>query len=312
MVAKSVAWKFALMTLAASMMLGTAPADAQDKISVVATTSIIADLVRNVGAERVEVRSLVAPGADAHVYSPTPADAKTIADARIVVANGLGLEGWLSRLVKASGTKATQIVATNGIKPIEADDDHGHKEHDKKTKHEESFDPHAWQSVPNVKIYVANIRDALVKADPAGKSVYEANASVYITRLDALDIEIRLALGRIPEERRKVITTHDAFGYFEQAYGLAFIAPQGVSTEAEISAKDIARIITQIRKLKIPAVFLENVADPRLMQRISAESGAKIGGTLYSDALSDDKGPAATYLDMMRHNLRQFGAALNS
>lgn len=317
MIAKSVAWKFALMALAASVMLGSAPAHAQDKISVVATTSIIADFVRNVGGERVEVKSLVAPGSDAHVYSPSPADAKTIADARIVVANGLGLEGWLSRLVKASGTKATQIVATKGIKPIEADDDHGHKEqghkgHDKKSKHVESFDPHAWQSVANVKIYVANIRDALIAADPASKGVYEANASAYITRLDALDVEIRLALGRIPEERRKVITTHDAFGYYAQAYGLTFIAPQGVSTEAEISAKDIARIITQIKKLKIPAVFLENVADPRLMQRISAESGAKIGGTLYSDALSDDKGPASTYLDMMRHNLRQFGAALNS
>lgn len=319
MLARFFALKLALMILGMTlgMTSGVAPAHAQDKIGIVATTSIIADLVRNVGGERVEVKSLVAPGADAHVYSPTPLDAKTIADARIVVANGLGLEGWLSRLVKASGTKAAQVIATNGIKPIEAEDDHGHQGHDaKKTGHgkqdDESFDPHAWQSVPNVKVYVVNIRDALIKADPEGRSVYEANARAYITRLDALDLEIRLALGRIPEERRKVITTHDAFGYFEQAYGLAFIAPQGVSTEAEISAKDIARIITQIKKQKIPAVFLENVADPRLMQRVSAETGAKVGGTLYSDALSDDKGPAPTYLDMMRHNLRQFGAALNS
>ena len=224
-----------------------------------------------------------APNSDAHVYQPTPGDAKTLADAKVVFANGLGFEGWIDRLVKASGTKAAMVVATKGVKPRKAADDHGHGD----------ADPHAWQSVANAKLYVANIRDALVAADPAGKGAYEANAAAYLAKLDALDAEVKAAIAKIPADRRKIITTHDAFGYFAAAYGVTFIAPQGVSTEAEVSAKDVARIITQIRKQKIPAVFLENVTDERLLKRIGAESGARIGGTLYSDALTDEKGAGA-------------------
>jgi zinc/manganese transport system substrate-binding protein len=179
---------------------------------------------------------------------------------------------------------------------------HGHNE----------IDPHAWQSVANAKIYVANVLEALVKADPEGKSEYEANARVYLGKLDALEKDIKEAVARIPPARRKVITSHDAFGYFEGAYGIDFIAPQGVSTENDASAKDVARIIRQIKAQKIPAVFLENVSDPRLVRRIADETGARIGGTLFSDALSGVQGPAATYLDMMRHNLRQFAEALMS
>jgi zinc/manganese transport system substrate-binding protein len=163
-----------------------------------------------------------------------------------------------------------------------------------------------------VKLYVANIRDALAAADPAGKGGYEANAAAYLAKLDALDADVKAAVAAIPADRRKIITTHDAFGYFGAAYGVAFIAPQGVSTEAEVSAKDVARIITQIKRQKIPAVFVENVTDKRLLERIGAESGARIGGTLYSDALTDGQGPAPTYLDMMRHNVRQLAAALTS
>jgi zinc/manganese transport system substrate-binding protein len=244
------------------------------------------------------VTALVGPNGDAHVYQPSPGDAKTLADARLVFANGLGFEGWINRLVKASGTKAPTIVVTKGVKPRKAEDDHG------------DADPHAWQSVANAKIYVANIRDALSLADPAGKGGYEANAAAYLGRLDVLETEVKAAIEKIPSDRRRIITTHDAFGYFAAAYGVAFIAPQGVSTEAEVSAKDVARIITQIRKQKIPAVFLENVTDERLLKRIGAESGARIGGTLYSDALTDEKGTAPTYLDMMRHNVKQLAAAL--
>jgi zinc/manganese transport system substrate-binding protein len=278
------------------------PAAAQDKLKVVATFSILADLVKNVGGDRVAVTALVGPNGDAHVYQPSPGDAKTLADARLVFANGLGFEGWMNRLVKASGTKAQTVVATKGVKPRKAADEHGHGE----------ADPHAWQSVANAKIYVANIRDALGAADPAGKGTYEANANAYLAKLDALDTEVRAAIDKIPSDRRKIITTHDAFGYFAAAYGVTFIAPQGVSTESEVSAKDVAKIITQIRKQKIPAVFLENVTDERLLQRIGAESGARIGGTLYSDALTDEKGPAPTYLDMMRHNVKQISTALTS
>jgi zinc/manganese transport system substrate-binding protein len=194
------------------------------------------------------------------------------------------------------------VTATRGVKPRKAEDDHGHGD----------ADPHAWQSVANAKIYVTNIRDGLAAADPAGKGAYEANAAAYLAKLDALDTEVKAEVAKIPADRRKLITTHDAFGYFAAAYGVAFVAPQGVSTESEVSARDVAKIITQIRKQKIPAVFLENVTDDRMLKRIGAESGARIGGTLYSDALTDEKGLAPTYIDMMRHNVRQLSTALMS
>jgi zinc/manganese transport system substrate-binding protein len=294
--------RLSLAAAALLIALSAGPAPAQDKLKVVATFSILADLVHNVGGDRVEVSALVAPNGDAHVYAPTPADARTLGAAQVVVTNGLGFEGWIERLVKASGTKAAMAVASKGVKPrrVEGDHDHG------------GSDPHAWQSVANAKTYVANIRDALVKADGAGKAAYEANADGYLAKLDALDNEVKTTIARIPTDRRRIITTHDAFGYFKDAYGLDFIAPQGVSTESEASARDVARIISQIKKQKIPAVFLENVTDPRLLKRIGAESGAKIGGTLYSDALTDSNGPAPTYIDMMRHNVRQLATALMS
>jgi zinc/manganese transport system substrate-binding protein len=277
------------------------PGLAQEKLSVVASFSILGDFVREVGGERVAVTTLVGPDGDAHVYSPTPADAKSMAAAKLVVVNGLKFEGWLTRLVKSSGTKATVATATAGITPLKlAADDHGHG----------GEDPHAWQSVANAKLYVGNIRDALSTADPAGKAAYEANAAAYLAKLDALENEIKAAIARIPADRRKAITSHDAFGYFVKAYGIAFIAPQGVSTEAEASAKDVARIIRQIKAQKVPAVFLENVTNPRLAEQIARESGARIGGRLYSDALSSGEGPAGTYIAMMKHNISQIEKAL--
>ena len=290
------------------------PAAAQtEKFPVVATFSILADLVHQVGGDAVEVTSLVGPGADTHVYSPTPADAKTLAGAKLVFVNGLGLEGWMERLISSSGTKAPVIVATRGITPIEMDAEHDEKDAKAKASaHKHVTDPHAWQNVANAKLYVANIRDALTAADSANASKYAANAEAYLSKLDALQMEVKSAVDRIPVKNRRIITSHDAFGYFGKAYGFAFIAPQGVSTETEASAKDVARIIRQIRAEKIPAVFLENVTDPRLIKRIAAESGAKVGEAVFSDALSDEKGPAPTYIDMIRHNIRAFGAALAS
>jgi zinc/manganese transport system substrate-binding protein len=288
------------IVLAILALLLATPAAAQEKIRVIATFSILADFVRNVGGERVEVTALVGANADAHVYAPTPADAKKVADARLVVVNGLGYEGWLNRLIKASGSKAPVAVATTGIKPRRAPDKHGHG----------ATDPHAWQSVANVKLYVAAIRDALSKADPNGKQAYETNAKAYLAKLDALEKDVHAAIAAIPKERRRIITNHEAFGYFGQAYGVALIAPQGVSTEAAASAKDVARIIAQIRKQKIPAVFLENIADARLLKRIAEETGARIGGTLYSDSLTDASGPAPTYIDMIRHNVKTLADAL--
>ena len=283
-------------------LIAAGPASAQEKLKVVTSFSILADFVKNVGGERVDLVSLVGPNGDAHVYAPSPADAKKIADAKVVIVNGLGFEGWINRLVKASGTKAPVVVATKGVKSRKAGGGHGH----------DDSDPHAWQSIQNAKIYVANIRDALGAADPAGKSAYEVNATGYLAKLDALETEVKAEIARIPADRRRIITTHDAFGYFHDAYGIDFIAPVGVSTESEASARDIAKIITQIKKQKIPAVFMENVSDPRLVKRIADETGAKVGGTLFSDALSDAKGPAPTYIDMMRNNLKQFSVALMS
>jgi zinc/manganese transport system substrate-binding protein len=288
--------------LAAAIVFASGPSLAQEKLPVVASFSILGDFVRSVGGDRILLTTLVGPDGDAHVYSATPNDAKSVADARLVFTNGLGFEGWMERLVRASGTKARLVVATAGIKPRKmADADHGH-----------DIDPHAWQSVANAKIYVVNIRDALTAADPAGKTEYEANAAAYTAKLDALEQEIRDVVAAIPPARRKVITSHDSFGYFRAAYGIDFIAPQGVSTESEVSARDVGRIIRQIKAQKVPAVFLENVSDPRLVRRIADETGARIGGTLFSDALSKDDGPAPAYIEMMRHNLRQFAAALMS
>jgi zinc/manganese transport system substrate-binding protein len=291
--------RYTVLAAALAALVVASPAVAQSKVKVVATFSILGDLVKNVGGDRVEVATLVGPNGDAHVYAPSPADAKKVADAKVVFVNGLGLEGWLTRLVAASGSKAPTVVATKGVKPRRMEEQ-GHL----------VSDPHAWQSVVNAKIYVANIRDGLIKADPAGTRDYEANAGAYLAKLDALESEVKAAMDKIPADRRRIITTHDAFGYFGDAYGMEFISSEGVSTEAEVSAQDVAKIIAQIRKQKIPAVFMENISDPRLMQQIARETGARIGGTLYSDALSDEKGPAATYIDMMRHNVRELAAAL--
>jgi len=286
------------------IVTGAGSAEAQDKIRVVTTFSILADFAKNVGGDAVEVASLVGPDSDAHAYSPSPADGKRLADAKLVLVNGLGFEGWMDRLVKASGTKAVVVTASRGVKPrqMTEEDEHDHGK----------TDPHAWQSVANAKIYVANVRDALVQVDPAGKAAYEANAAAYLAKLDQLENDVKATIAAIPTARRKIITTHDAFGYFGAAYRMQFIAPQGVSTETEVSARDVAKIIRQIRTQKIPAVFMENVTDPRLMKRIAEEGGAKIGGKLYSDALSGPDGPAATYLDMMRSNLKEFQSALTN
>jgi zinc/manganese transport system substrate-binding protein len=289
-----------LLTSAASI-LAAMPAAAQDRIGAVASFSILGDFVKNVGGDRVAVTTLVGPNGDVHVYTPTPADAKIIAAAKVVVVNGLGLEGWMTRLVAAAAGKASIVVASTGVKTRTVKGGQGSAM---------GADPHAWQSVANAKIYVANIRNGLGSADPAGKDIYDANAKAYLAKLDALENEVKEAIAKIPSDRRKIITTHDAFGYFGDAYGMEFIAPEGVTTDAEVSAKDVAGIIAQIRKQKIPAVFMENISDPRLMQQIASETGVKVGGTLYSDALSEPDGPAASYIGMMRNNVREFDKAL--
>jgi zinc/manganese transport system substrate-binding protein len=299
------------MLVAAVAACASPSAWAQDRLKTVATFSILGDFVKNVGRERIELTTLVGPDGDGHVYAPTPADARKLAEAKVIVANGLKYEGWIDRLIRSSGTSAALVEASNGVATL-ATENHKGSGHSHGHSHGGKVDPHAWQSVANAKIYVANIRDGLIAADPAGKASYEANAAAYVKKLDELEKDIRAAVERIPPGRRRIITAHDAFAYFEKTYGLDVVAPQGVSTEAEASAKDVARIIRQIKRERIEAVFLENVSDPRLVERIANETGAKVGGKLYSDALSAQGGPAATYIDMMRHNIRALSAALSS
>lgn len=282
-----------LVALGAAML--AAPALADDRIPVVASFSIIGDFVKQVGGDRVSVTTLVGPDGDAHVYQPKPADGRKIAQAKLIFVNGLGFEGWLERLVAAAKGEGAIVTLGKGVAARPG---------------EEGTDPHAWQDVANAKIYVAEIRDALIAADPQGAEAYRGNAGAYLARLDALDAEIVKALGAIPKERRRVVSTHDAFGYFSARYDVAFIAPQGVSTEAEASARDIARIIEAVKANKVGAVFLENISDPRLAKRIAAETGARVGGTLYSDALSEPGEGGANYVDMMRHNVRELTKAL--
>jgi zinc/manganese transport system substrate-binding protein len=286
-----------LLLVCLALMVTAFPVRAAGRLEVVASFSIIGDFVKNVGGDRVDVTPLVGPNGDVHVYTPTPADAKKIADAKLVIINGLGLEGWLPRLIQASGSKAPIITVTKGIAPLHLGSD---------------ADPHAWQSVANAKVYVANIRDALAAADPTDAGVFLANARRYQAELDALEAEVRAAVEKIPPARRKVISTHNAFGYFAAAYGVEFVAPEGVSTETEPSARDVGAIVRQIKSAKIPAVFLENISDPRLVSQIAAETGAKVGGTLFSDALTDEKGVCPTYIAMVRHNIKALTSALGN
>ena len=287
---------------------GLASAQTADKVKVVTSFSILADLVRQVGGERVEVTALVGANTDMHVFEPKPADAKTVANANLVVINGLGFEGWAARLVKASGYKGLAIVASKGIKPLAADHDHSHGQG--KAHAHGRYDPHAWQEVANVKTYVGNIRDALATVDAARKPVYDAAATGYLTKLDALEAEIKGAFAGIAKPMRRVITSHEAFTYYGDAYDIEFLAPQGVGGDSEPSAKAVAALIRQIKREKVKAVFVENISNPRLIERIAKETGITVGGALYSDALAEAGGPAGTYIDMMRHNTRLIAAAL--
>ena len=408
------------------------------EVPVVATFSILGDMAQQIGGEHVSVTSLVGPDGDNHVYQPTPADARAVAKAKVLVVNGLEFEGWMERLLEAADFKGVLVTATDGVDALafkEGDEHHdageahtGHKDahdHDKKSHKEEhdhdhdghkkahkdehdhnhdghkkahkdehdhdhdghkkahkdehdhdhdghkkahkdehdhdhdghkkahkdehdhdhdghkkahkdehdhdhdghkkahkdehddhkghdhgEFDPHAWQDVANATIYARNIAAGLAKADPKNAAHYQEHLSSYIAKLSALDAEIKADMAKLPKDSRTVVTSHDAFQYFGNAYGLTFLAPQGLSTESEASAQDVANLIRQIRKEKIKAVFVENLSDSRLIERIAEETGAKVGGTLYPGALSAAGGPAPTYLDMMRENARVIRRAL--
>lgn len=296
----------------ASTMLAAPLASAQtaEPARVVASFSILGDLVKQVGGPLVAVDLLVGPNADMHAFQPSPADSRKLAGAKLVVINGLGLEGWAERMIKASGYGGPVVVAAKGLEALARPargHDHGHGSggHDHGRD-----DPHAWQSVANVKLYVANIRDGLAAADPANTATYAANADAYLKTLDALDRDIKTAFEGIPKDRRRVITAHQAFRYYGAAYGIEFRGAKGVGEESEPSAREIAELIKLIKKEKVRALFVENVSNRRLLDRITQETDAKVGGTLFSDALSEPSGPAPTYVDMMRANTKALADAL--
>lgn len=344
----------------ATVVLGTAAswqseaARASEPVKVVATFSILADMTKNVGGDRVSVTALVKAGGDPHVYQPTPSDANSIAKAKLLIENGIGFEGWIDRLIKASGYNGPRIVATKGIaiRTIDEehgghhddekhaghgkdekhadhhDDDkhaghHGHKEGHKEAKAEHGHhhghahhhgeggkDPHAWLVPANAKIYANNIRDGLCQIDADGCATYTANAKTYSEALTKLGAEIEAMFNKIPADQRRVVVSHDAFGYFGDTYGLELMSPVGFSTDAEASAKDVARIIRNVRSKKVSGLFVENIADPRLVQQIARETGIKVGGKLYPGSLSDASGPASTYIELMRHNAHTITTAL--
>ncbi len=286
---------FAVLTLAFA-----GEGRAAEPLRVVATFSILGDMVRQVGGDAVTVATLVGPGGDPHVYEPTPSDVGIVVGARVVIINGLGIEGWIERLIKASGTKAVVATASRDVAPL------GLEERDGEGKP----DPHAWQDLTNGRLYVRNIAEALAKADPARASDYHRRGQAYDEELKALDLWVRGEVGRVPDARRRIITSHDAFRYFAKAYGVTFLAPVGLGTESEPTASGLAGLVRQIRSEGVKTLFVETMADPRLMRTLERETGATIGGDVYSDSLSPPGGPADTYAGMFRHNVPAFVAAM--
>jgi len=296
------------------------PAAWAEPLRVVATFSILADLVKKVGGEDVAVTTLVGTDGDAHVYEPTPADAKAVGQAQLVVVNGLGFEGWMDRLIKSSAYSGEVVVASQGVKPRQmAEEHHDHDAHhsphepDKKPAdhhHDSDRDPHAWQDLGNGQIYVNNIMAALAKADPTHAEAYQQRGATYLAQLKETDQWVREQLGTVPPPQRRVMTSHDAFGYFGAAYGVEFLAPVGWNTENEPSAKEIATLIRQIKKEGIRAIFVENMGDPRLVKQIADEAGGVVGGVLYSDALAPAGQPGDSYIGMFRHNVPALVAAI--
>ncbi|MCP5159772.1 MAG: metal ABC transporter substrate-binding protein [Gammaproteobacteria bacterium] len=293
-----------------------------EPLRVVASFSILGDMIKNVGGEDVAVTTLVGADGDAHVYEPTPADAKAVGQAQLVVVNGLGFEGWMDRLIKSSAYTGEIVVASQGVKPRQMAEEHDghdahHSEHEPDQKptghshhHDSDSDPHAWQDLGNGQIYVNNIMTALAKADPAHAEAYQQRGAAYRAQLKETDQWVREQLATVPPAQRRVITSHDAFGYFGAAYGVEFLAPVGWNTENEPSAKEIATLIRQIKKEGIRALFVENMSDPRLIQRIADEAGGVVGGSLYSDALAPAGQPGDSYIGLFRYNVPALVAAM--
>jgi zinc/manganese transport system substrate-binding protein len=294
-----------LPALALGLTLATTGARAAEPPKIVASFSVLGDIVHEVAGDKAEVMTLVGPDGDAHTFEPTPADASKLAQADLVVVNGLGLESWMERLLASAEYKGPIAIASEGIKTRTMVEEQANN-----ATPETVTDPHAWQDLRNGEIYVRNIAAALSKMDPANAAAYEANAKRYAAELATLDREVRAEIAAVPEGKRRVITSHDAFGYFGAAYGIEFLAPEGLSTEAEPTAGDLARLVLQMKAEHIRALFVENITDPRMVETISRETGAPLGGALFSDALSPSDGPAPTYVAMFKNNVPKLVAGM--
>lgn len=293
-----------------ALLLGGRAVAQSTPVPVVASFSILGDMTARIGGERIALRVIAGPDVDAHGFQPRPSDVAALRDARVVVRNGLGFDGWMDRLVRSAGFRGPVVTATQGITPRSMAahaHSHGHGGTERRPSHSAGPrtvpDPHAWQDLRLAQAYLRNIAAALAAADPAGEASYRANAEAFAAGLTTLDGWVRSQVASVPEARRKVVTSHDAFGYFGAAYGIQFLAPQGVSTEAEPSAAEVARLIRQIRDQRITAVFMENMTSPATLRRVAAEAGVTVGGRLHADALSGPGGPAPTYEAMFRHNV---------
>lgn len=282
-----------LASTAAACVAAALPAlAATDRLRVVTTISILADMIRAVGGQHVDVTALIGPDMDVHAFEPSPADAKALAKAQLVVVNGLGLEGWIDRLTAASGYAGAVVTASIGVSPRTMDEDG-----------QEVTDPHAWQDLANGALYARNIERGLAAADPTHAADYAVNTTAYLQRIAATDSWVRAELAKVPAAQRSVVSSHDAFGYFARAYGITFVAAEGIAEDAEPSAADLRKLIDQVRAEHIKVLFFENALSPRLVEQIGRETGAVVGGTLYADALSPPSGPADTYLGMFEHNV---------
>ncbi|MDA5535901.1 metal ABC transporter substrate-binding protein [Yersinia mollaretii] len=279
------------MSLAAAALLSSHLAMAKT-VDVVASFSILGDIVQQVGGEHVNVVTLVGPNGDPHGFEPTPKNSKQLSKADVVFVSGLGLEGWLERLISASGYKGQVVIASTGVDTRKMDEEG-----------KRVTDPHAWNSMANGVKYANNVMNALIVADPEDADYFRKRGGEYIQQLEKLDAYAKAQFAAIPVGQRKVLTSHDAFGYFSQEYGVNFLSPVGFSTESEASASGVAALITQIKQEKIKTYFIENQTDPRLVKQIAAASGAKAGGELYPEALSPVGGPAATYAEAFKHNV---------
>lgn len=298
------------------MLSGGAVAQA-GRMPVVASFTILGDMLAQIGGNRIDIRVIAGPDANPHGFQPRPSDVQAIGGARLVVRNGLGFDPWFDRLVRAAGYNGPVATATDGITPramVHSHAGHGHDGAGRRTSHRAEAanipDPHCWQDLRLAQVYVRNLAEVLVAADPAGTDTYRRNGAAYIARLGTLDTWTRGQIGTVPEARRKVVTSHDAFGYFGRAYGVVFLAPQGISTETEPSALAVAALIRQIRAEQITAVFVENMANPATLRRLAQEAGATVRGRIFADSLSPPGGPAATFEAMMRYNVTQMVPAM--